>query len=406
MEAGFRVAAYATAGNRIISEDDDDASWVQFNRYIMPVHPGRTLHGTEEAKMEFIAVNFAHLGDRGFIESRFWHNMVSTGGASLQFGLVYTPDVHKEFVAFFDAVDDAFLQCNIERIIFDWVDVFVLKTVGGKMQFSSIEKQNHALARQNVARLIEKRQIEDPSEADKEFMSKMRTSLDTVYSIFLDKVVTVCAQAEGCFIGISFLGIIDAGGTCAASDMLKYGYHVIAGVDKFKSVLEIYLAEKLQIRTRIDPYATVVRDDSVADLIRLDPLLAPLIALVNANSRPFLPAGNWRTGIKFYDEGSRLMLPVYVNAMVQILHITMAYSFVVEDRVVEGHAVRVGVPTEETDQMGLSLKDRRTDWTYGAAWVMDVFDTCNFGPGAIDFTPFSLEQQSVSSLEAALSSFL
>jgi len=372
----YEIAAYATAGNRIIAEEDDTTSWERFVQYLAPVTSG-TLHGTEEAKMEFLAVNFAHRRNQNFVHPDYWFNMVSTGGASLQFGLVYKKEMYDEFEHFFIAVKEASLQCNIERIIFDWIDVFAMTKSGRSMVFRSIFAEYHAISRQHVTQLYGLKLIKTPNKEVKKEIKELQDELDEIYLDFLAQVKLVCDESEGCFVGLSFLGIIGAKGTCADNRKLDSGYHIIAGVDKFKSVFEIFQTDSGADVIEINPRATEVNEALVEKLIMLDVLLDPLYRLIHASGRKFLPAGNWGTGLTLYADGSKVMLPVYVHTMTALLGLAF-----------------------EVDA------SRKTDWTYGAAWLTNAYETCNFGDTRIADVRFELEERSIMSLETALSTFL
>jgi hypothetical protein len=79
----WKVVAGATAGNRIVSDADDEDAWHRFRDAVrdnMNVGDASTLHGTEEAKLEWAAIN----EDVGKGTSSTCKGFISAGGSSAQ----------------------------------------------------------------------------------------------------------------------------------------------------------------------------------------------------------------------------------------------------------------------------------------------------------------------------------
>jgi len=295
-------------------------------------------------------VNFAHRGSQRWVENSQWYNMISTGGASLQIALVYKSGMKNELKAFFNAVRHASLVCNVERIPFDWIDVFAGVEDHEKTDFVSVfedvKAQARLLERQLKFHMNTKREIQklfalgfvgDDGGSIKYFNTILKINdaeiddilgkLNTIYDPFEETVTKRCVGAN-CFVGISFLGVMNAEGECYEEQKQIQGYHVIAGVDKFKILFEI---------ANSPPYAAVVpfdarvklldarEEDVVSSLIAMDVLFETLVALVAKTLKPasqpnylpnneFLPAGNWKLGLDLYDvRHEKKLLAVYVK---------------------------------------------------------------------------------------------
>jgi hypothetical protein len=419
--AGYRIEAYATAGNRIISVVDDVSSWQQFRNYFhVTAEKSKTLHGTQEAMLEFIAVNFSHRRNRNFVPQNLWYNMISTGGASLQLGLVYRAHMFRYLQEFFSKVVQAALFCNTETSPFDWIDVFSATDNDGVMEFESVfkdvieayaehvidiekkmkmkmkEEDDNQVSIQKLARgesigELTKEMLFEISIQNEKDMIKLKDQLAYIYGQFPEIIHERCEKdRQACFIGISFLGILNARGNCSPKK-LEAGYHIIAGVDKFRILYEVVYGEAIDARTTM---LSGPQQTKVEELLTLDNLFAPLRNLVgdtagigSLSNKEFLPAGNWGTGLRIHQGADRPMLAVMVQKLTVGLGIL--------DRMVD--------PDRRIE--------RKTDWTFGAAWLMQSYYTCRLGVdvNAVRGLPradFVLEEQSVSSLENMLSSFL
>jgi len=171
------------------------------------------------------------------------------------------------------------------------------------------------------------------------------------------------------------------------------GYHIISGVNEFREVFRTHYRNDARNRANFISAAdfkfdTQLRDvdlPRVGELITQDflyPTLAALLSTVRLVGRPlpnreFLPAGNWRKGIDMYNDNDKATLPIYVNQFNNLLGIIISNA--------------VG---------------RNTDWTFGQGWVMKSFYSCDFAVAHNPKDPFVLEEQSLSQLEGALTSFL
>jgi len=342
--------------------------------------------------------------------------MISTGGASLQLALVYNPEMEIPLYFFFSKVVEAALNCNSEQIPFDWVNVFSATEKGGVMEFESIfeayiqdirdQKDKINVLKKEILTI----QTQLPTKKGKEQKDLFQLSIDkyaeiegikkgidSVYLLFAGIVEERCVTGrEPCFVGISFLGILNAKGICFFEN-LDRGYHIIAGVDKFRALYQLYYSTP-RVPVVIDPRATMLtvdQENEVEHLLSIDTLFPYLGMLVEsvklapqAPNKKFLPAGNWGTGQKIYAGRDPLKNRPFLAVMVNKL------------------TVMLGIEMAAADVRAL----RRTDWTFGAAWKFLSYDTCKLGTKvqveALPKADFALEEQSVSSLEYVLSSFI
>jgi len=222
-------------------------------------------------------------------------------------------------------------------------------------------------------------------------------------SWFKQFVIDQCSVDKGeCFIAISFLGVLSAKGECYTDEKLPQGYHIISGVNEFREVFRRQYTDLTAENLLPETILEAKYWDKVGELITQDFMYPALSALMSTfklgvrtkANKEFLPAGNWPLGMKLFAEGTTSILPLYVNHFNTLLGVTMAYRF------------ERGVPTTEKDVDRVLLSDHKTDWTFGQAWLMNTFYTCNFDDVAAAKDIFNLEEQSLSQLEGVLTSFL
>jgi len=180
---------------------------------------------------EFIAVNFSHLKHKRVVEPKDWYNMISTGGASLQLGIVYHPLMLRLLGNFFETLIRAVFVCNIENIPYDWVDVYKagVEADGVTMKFESIFADiKDTIRGEYVEKITIKQQLltmkvkylGEPEDIQKQYPQIEESLLDRLAVIddeiqgkselkqkwFEDRLERDC-QDGNCFVAISFLGV-------------------------------------------------------------------------------------------------------------------------------------------------------------------------------------------------------
>jgi len=307
--------AAATAGNRIIRRQQDAAAWSGFTTTFFQFF-GRTIHGTEEAFLEFSAVNFAtkYVLGQGIGGVGDWKSMISTGGASMQMAIPLTnAAVAKQFFNLMDKTTAKKLECGgTETRQKHYADI--LKLVGGKW----ISLHDHTIS-DNISR-----QRGDPhSVILKQVLYHHCNGINKEdFATTLDELPNAFERGD-CVTLFSFL----SGDRCSETvDVSKAGFHIVGGVNavrgnflKYLQAKHSGLVDELKALAFKDTFVVAANPTTgvleigefatfESKFAELKPLLLAMLNLDNQfnlfliwakTGGKFVPAGNWARGLGF-----------------------------------------------------------------------------------------------------------